>query len=197
MNFDPRWDAMHRDIQWAMNPCEHLCRFVAGNFPASGKNLRALDLGCGAGAQSEYLGQYGFSVQGIDGSQAAIDRCNNRRIKLGFAVADMTALPFARNEFDLVVDVASFQCLERPDAVKSLAEVHRVLKPGGRFFSYTSRVGTSLEVHRGMPTRSMTRYEVQELYGALFDVRTVDCASFTKDNGAVLVNHWIIAARKA
>ncbi len=207
MTFDLRWDAVHRERQWATNPCEHLCRFVGTNYPESGRGLRALDLGCGAGAQTFFMASRGFRVIGLDGSAAAIDRCAERGWERSFPakrddlpcfqIADMTALPFQHNEFDLVVDVASLQCLELPEAKTALAEIHRVLKTGGRFFSYSSNVGTSLEVHRGMPVRSMTRREVHELYGNLFDVRSVDTDPRTQDNGAIIVRHWIIAARKA
>ena len=207
MTFDPRWDAVHRERQWATNPCEHLCRFVATNYPGERAGLRALDLGCGAGAQTFFMASRRFRVAGIDGSAAAIDRCADRGWERSFPkqredlptfeVADMTSLPFPHNEFDLAVDVASLQCLDHADAVKAMAEVHRVLKPGGRLFSYTSRVGTSLAVHRNMPVRSMARQEVHALYGKHFDVRTVDTDTHTRDNGALVVSHWIIVARKA
>ncbi len=205
MTFDPRWDAVHRDRQWATNPCEHLCRFVVTNYPGERTGLRALDLGCGAGAQTVYLGIEGFAVDGIDGSAAAIDRCALRAwditptCRCSFHIADMTAIPFPANEFDLVVDVASLQCLDHADAANALAEAHRVLKPGGRLFSYSSRIGTSPEVHRGMPVRSMSFPEIIRLYSVTvpFQIESVDHASHSLKNGEVHVRHWIIVARKA
>lgn len=205
MNFDPRWDILHREHQWATNPCEHLCRFVAGNYPGDRTALHALDLGCGAGAQSLYLRQAGFEVRAIDGSPAAIAKTKAMIEQYGFddyrfgaQIGDFGSLPWIAPCFDLVVDVASLQCLDHTDAVKALAEVYRVLKPGGRLFSYTSRFGTSPEVHRGMPVRSMFYLEVMRLYGVTvpFQIESVDHASHSQKSGKTIVRHWIIVARK-
>jgi SAM-dependent methyltransferase len=204
MTFDPRWDAVHRERQWGTVPNEHFVRFIARSYP-NGDDLRALDLGCGAGAQSLFLSREGFDVSGIDGSQAAIDRCAERAWIAnvpslrppGFQVADVTTVPFPDAEFDLVVDVATMQCLDHDQAILALNEVVRILKPGGLFFSYTSRDGTSPDVHRGLPVRSSSIVGIAALYGTRFEIVNRDEEQHTEKNGTVIVRHWIIVARKA
>ena len=49
----------------------------------------------------------------------------------------MTDLPYQDIFFDVVVDVFSSSCLNESEFDLCLSEVQRVLKPGGRFFTYT------------------------------------------------------------
>jgi len=109
-----------------------------------------LDVGCGTGslalAAKELAGSEG-SVRGIDASPEMIEQARGKAAKRGapvdFRVAPIEELPFAEGEFDCVL--SSFMLHHLPDEVKraGLAEVRRVLKPGGRFlavdFGSTSR----------------------------------------------------------
>ena len=52
-------------------------------------------------------------------------------------VGDMTDLSFADGYFDCVVDVFSSYCIDAAAFERLLSGVARVLKPGGRFFTYT------------------------------------------------------------
>ena len=49
----------------------------------------------------------------------------------------MTACPYPENHFDVVVDVFSSYCLDEANFAIFLDEVGRLLRSGGRFFSYT------------------------------------------------------------
>ncbi|MGH3564417.1 MAG: class I SAM-dependent methyltransferase, partial [Mycobacterium sp.] len=55
-----------------------------------------LDIGCGLGDNAIFLASRGYSVTGLDGSAAAIERCRNRAAEAGvtvtFAVVDATNL---------------------------------------------------------------------------------------------------------
>jgi len=109
-----------------------------------------LDVGCGTGslalAAKELAGPEG-SVRGIDASPEMIEQARGKAAKRGaevdFRVAPIEELPFAEGEFGCVL--SSFMLHHLPDEVKraGLAEVRRVLKPGGRFlavdFGSTSR----------------------------------------------------------
>ena len=93
---------------------------------------RILDAGCGSGALFDALRAKGAVVTGFDGSPAMLDLARQR---LGddadLQVADLgRPLPFADGGFDDVV--ASLVLHYFKDWTAPLAELRRVLKPGGR-----------------------------------------------------------------
>lgn len=92
-----------------------------------------LDAGCGSGPLSAELRDRGAAVSGFDGSPAMIELARRR---LGddvpLTVADLARpLPYADGAFDDVVASLVLHYLE--DWHAPLTEMHRVLKPGGRF----------------------------------------------------------------
>lgn len=93
-----------------------------------------LDLGCGSGANLAWLA--GLSqpkrVQAIDRSEAALDYCRRLNEPVDLQRASATALPFGEACFDLVVSMDVLQHLTEGDAALTLAELRRVLRPGGR-----------------------------------------------------------------
>lgn len=96
------------------------------------RDRKILDAGCGSGPLAEILVERGASVTGFDSSEGMI---NLARKRLGrnaeLLVADLgQPLPFADDTFDDVVASLVFHYLE--DWVAPLAEMRRVLRPGGR-----------------------------------------------------------------
>lgn len=96
---------------------------------------RILDAGCGSGPLFAALREEGAVVTGIDQSPAMLELARQR---LGedadLRVADLAdPLPFADGEFDDVVASLVLHYLRDWDPV--LAEVRRVLKPGGRLIA--------------------------------------------------------------
>ncbi|MDR2998129.1 MAG: methyltransferase domain-containing protein [Microbacterium sp.] len=96
------------------------------------RGRRILDAGCGSGPLSAALRERGAEMTGIDGSPAMLDLA---RARLGADVplqlADLAEpLPFPDDSFDDVV--ASLVLHYLPDWAAALAELRRVLKPGGR-----------------------------------------------------------------
>jgi len=91
---------------------------------------RTLDLACGEGRLSRLLSTRGHQVVGIDAA-AAMVRLAATHEPAGPAInADAAALPFRDAAFELVV---AYMCLHDIDAMPdAIAEVARVLRPGGR-----------------------------------------------------------------
>ena len=88
-----------------------------------------LDLGCGVGGFLAGLSELGERVLPTDMDRASLGICRERGFRLG-VVSDGYALPFADASFELV---CLFDALEHiPDEARALAEVARVLAPGGR-----------------------------------------------------------------
>jgi SAM-dependent methyltransferase len=93
-------------------------------------DLRVLEIGCGAGGMLGPLQRYG-TVHGLDIDHEYVAFCRQRGFERVLAGSGY-GLPFADGSFDLV---ALFDTVEHiPDDVRALAEVARVLRPGGIVF---------------------------------------------------------------
>lgn len=98
---------------------------------------RVLDIGCGTGTMLGYLSRYG-AVEGIDSEEAAVQFCRRRGIRR-VRRAEAPPLPFPERHFDLVT---AFDVIEHIDAeAEMLAEIHRVLAPGGFFVATVPAFG--------------------------------------------------------
>lgn len=132
-------------------PNEALLGFLASHYfplPLEQRSkVKILELGCGSGANLWMLAREGFSTWGLDFAPTGLSYCQ-RVLELwgeeaNLTLGDMTHLPYASESFDAIVDVVSMQHLDREQHERALAEVSRVLKPGGRFFSYHLGAGSS------------------------------------------------------
>lgn len=90
---------------------------------------RILDLGCGDGQLSQRIAATGADVTGVDASPQMVAAAQSRGIAAQEAKAE--ALPFADGIFDAVFSNAALHWVRGQDAM--LAQVRRVLRPGGRF----------------------------------------------------------------
>lgn len=112
-----------------------LSRMKPGDF--------VLEIGCGTGtltlAAKVLVGPSG-SVTGIDLAPEMVDRAQKKAARKGvdvlFKVGSIAAIPFQDNCFDVVM--CSFMIFHMPDDVqrKGIAEIARVLRPGGHLFIF-------------------------------------------------------------
>jgi SAM-dependent methyltransferase len=115
-----------------------------------------LEVGCGPGHLSMRLaGDHGLEVRGVDLDPAMIERARANAQRAGrlegspgFVVGDVASLPFEDGSFDVVVSTLSMHHWAEP--TKGLAEIGRVLRPGGRALVWDFRPG-GLPFHRRMP----------------------------------------------
>jgi SAM-dependent methyltransferase len=104
---------------------------------------RILDCGCGTGANLGMLGEFGHA-SGFDLTWRGLEFARDygyRRV----ARASATHIPFRTEGFDLVTAFDLLQVLPDPLEAQALAEMHRVLRPGGGFIVNVA----ALEVLRG------------------------------------------------
>lgn len=99
--------------------------------PAGTRRPRALDVGCGTGFQTAILLELGYETLGVDLSPALLRvagaRCAGARLVQG----DVEVLPWRDEAVDLVVSCGSTLSFV-PRADRAIAEISRVLRPGGR-----------------------------------------------------------------
>ena len=99
------------------------------------RGLKLLEVGSGRGGGADYIKRYldPVCVVGMDYSDKAVNLCreNYTAKGLSFEHGDAENLPFNDKSFDVILNVESSHCYgSMPDF---LAEVKRVLKPGGYF----------------------------------------------------------------
>jgi len=97
--------------------------------------MRVVDLGCGDGALTLEIARFAAHVVGVDRNQALLSRAASAAERHGapnakFVKADVCALRFDDDSFDLAVLSQTLHCLDEPQA--ALAEAARVLAPGAR-----------------------------------------------------------------
>ena len=105
-------------------------------------NSRVLELGCGSGWASEWMARLGFKVTALDINDDMLELGRERMVacrrafpetpmSVDFVTGDAEALDFEDESFDAVYCLNALHHI--PDIPKALAEIHRVLKKGGRF----------------------------------------------------------------
>lgn len=91
---------------------------------------KVLDLAAGTGTSSAALARTGATVIALDFSPGMIAEGRRRHPQLEFVEADATRLPFDDDSFDAATISFGLRNIEHPEL--ALAEMYRVLKPGGR-----------------------------------------------------------------
>jgi SAM-dependent methyltransferase len=98
------------------------------------RGLRVLEIGCGLGTDGAQFARAGADYTGVDLTDAAVELARKCFAVFGlkgdFRTADAEQLDFADESFDLVYSHGVLH--HTPDTARAVAEVHRVLRPGGR-----------------------------------------------------------------
>ncbi len=135
---------------------------------------RVLETGCGWGELAEWIARdTGSRVVAIDLSPHMVQLACERGVAA--SVADVQALPFADGVFDVVV--AAWMLYHVPDLARGLAEIARVLRPGGRLVAATNSI---FHLH-----------ELRELVGSGPSTLT-----FSRETGDELLRHAFAVVRR-
>ena len=92
---------------------------------------KILDIGCGEGQVTRALPSQPSRVVGVDPSWRQVAKALERSTGESYAQASAASLPFQTGVFDAAVACLVFEHITEMSA--SIAEVARILKPGGRF----------------------------------------------------------------
>ena len=138
--FDPIWSEIYgQGRQVNRYPWDAVVSFVFRYAPRDRdrSEVRILEVGCGTGNNLWFASREGFTVTGLDASEAAVDLARQRFKDEGlsgeFNVGDFTCLPHEDDTFDLAIDRAAITNCGYGAGSKAISEVRRVLKPGGYF----------------------------------------------------------------
>lgn len=126
---------------------------------------RILDIGCGAGPLTEQLLLRGAHVSGFDASAAMIDIARERLgVYADLKIARLgETLPYPDDSFDDAVASLVFHYL--PDWSFALAEVRRILKPGGRLILSVNHPILYPFTHPGTDYFKLTQYTDDVTFG--------------------------------
>ena len=129
--------------QWLYDGISRLAAVTVGGEPRfrqlALQNLKLqsdtqiLDLCCGSGQVTRFLVNFSENVTGLDASPLSIQRAQKNVPNATYIKAFAENMPFADNLFDVVHTSAALHEMQPEQLRKIIAEVYRVLKPGGVF----------------------------------------------------------------
>ncbi len=118
--------------------------------PVSMEGLDVLEMSCGRGGGASYVARYlkPRRMIGVDRTESAVACCrrNHTAAGLGFVCGDALGFAFADGSCDAVMNVEASHCY--PDVGRFLAEVGRVLRPGGHFLYADFRMAREFDAWR-------------------------------------------------
>lgn len=123
-------------LQWMLFDPTHRTMLTRLEERYSGREARILDVGCGTGKFIDRIRSAlpMASVWGVDLVGPMLHQGMHRWARHRGSVqpiqADSERLPFADNQFDAITCAHSFH--HYPDQAQAVAEMYRVLRPGGR-----------------------------------------------------------------
>ncbi len=123
------WDERYGDASiWSGQPNGALVAEVADLGPG-----RALDVGCGEGADAVWLARRGWDVTGVDPSRVALDRAARHAEQAGVTVSwvcsGLVGAPLPSGSFDLVS--AMYPALRRTPGDDAERALLSLVRPGG------------------------------------------------------------------
>lgn len=121
--------------------------------------LRVLDAGCGTGALLDFAGSWPLAGHpvGLDLAPEALAHAGGRGVGV-LVRGDAAELPFRGGAFDLALSVDTLQHLTPADADRAVAELSRVLRPGGLAYLRTNS-GCGRAPLRGVDPERYRRYD--------------------------------------
>ena len=140
---DPTWEKKYSAGHFQRYPWDLVVSFIFRNIPHHQlrSEIKIMEIGFGTAANLWFAAREGFQVFGVEGSRTAVDlakeRFNSEGLNGDLRVGNFTNLPFDSDSFDLIIDRASMVCVGLEGHKKTVDEVHRCLRKGGRFLHNT------------------------------------------------------------
>ena len=210
MDLKTQMDSLYRElppdrIPWNMSaPPDELVALVESGWV---RPCDAVDLGCGAGNYAVWLAETGFSMTGLDLSTVALSMAQQlaekRAVSCRFLQVDLTQ-PLANADlvagFDFAYDWEVLHHVFPEQREVFVANVHRMLRPGGKYFSlcfsehdrYFEGTGHLRRSHIGTDLYFSSESEMRMLFERWFRIEDLDTVTVPGKSGS---EHAVIRAR--
>ena len=180
------WDRWAKRYDFAMSgDGRTYAQIISRMKKVLNRNMTVLELACGTGLLSVRLAGNVKLLEATDFSEEMIRQAKAKvhSLHLRFSVQDATNLPYAPGTFDAVVISNALHIMPGPE--KALAEIRRVLKPGGLLIAPTFTAAGSLS--------GRMRIRLMELSGfKVFHKWTPkEYLDFLKDNGFTVIGRAV------
>ena len=150
------------------------------------ENGRALDIGCGNGRFIRSMNSLGWRCEGVEFSETAVNVCRQAGLKVFHG--ELNEAGFADASFDLVT--ARHLIEHVPDPAALVAEIARIIKPGGRVVFETPN-------NRSLGRKLFgKRWFANEVPRHLVLFNTASLALLVKQHGFKLLYHQTSASPK-
>ena len=219
--FDDVWETRYGTDPGYRNyyPWSSVVSFVMSQAPRDRPRAEVaiVEVGCGTASNLWFCAREGFAVAGIDASATAIQwaarRFAEEQLEGDLRVGDFTNLPFPGAAFDLCIDRAALSLTPPEGAVRAFAEIHRVLRPGGKFLftPYSDRCTSfyrspdpdgmvrdirSGSITGGSQVRFYSLQDVRDLFGDGWSLLSLHHVEETDLLGREVHAEWRVVAEK-
>lgn len=138
--------------------------FITYELAAPQVHGRVLDIACGTGVGTKFLGQHAKEVVGVDIDAEAIAYCNKRQRlpNTTYIEADASReLPFPSEHFDVITTFETIEHLYPAQRATYLAELRRVLKKNGRILLSTPQNGIEKQTRPCPPPKHPYDHKIE------------------------------------
>lgn len=177
---------------------------------------KLLDLGCGIGRHVIFGDTMQTDSYGIDLSESAISIARDWALKSGLKnvenrilQGDITAMPFSDCFFDFIVSHGVLDSMSMKNAIASVKEANRVLKPGGYFYcdlisgddsyhsaEFSGEEIVSTEHEKGTIQLYFNSETIEDLFANEFDRKEVILVRRTNVSNDQFISRYHIVLQK-
>lgn len=224
VNVAARWNELHAVPRFSPRyPSELVIRWTFLNFPRDkASEFSLLDVGAGGGRHTALWAREAYIATATDVSPVAMSQvmkwARRERLAMAVEVAEADALPFRDESFDGILSFGVLYYLPYMRMRQAIAEIWRVLKPGGKAFvmvksdadsrccgagrvdRWTYRVevpesGATWGSEAGMVLTILDKHDLQECFSRFSEI-VIDRSTITTRNGRFVDDEWLIQLRK-
>lgn len=173
------------DIRMRSVKAEKIKLLVENSLSFENKSM--LEVGTGSGIIAAYFSQLGYGHE----NTYAVDVVDERQVKecFNFRLVDDVLLPFPDNSFNFVISNHVIEHVGSSEKqVRHLAEIYRVLEPGGVFYFAVPNRWRLVEPHYKLLLLSWLPKKASSAYVRLFKLGShYDCLPFSHKEAIVLL----------
>jgi len=205
------WDQILQEEWYSREEPEEIVAEFFELLKNKSRNLRVLDLGCGAGRHVVFMAKREFEAYGINFSKTGLNltksRLQQENLKGHIAKCDMKNLPFTDSCFDSLICLHTIYHQKFEEIKRTVSEIKRVLKKSGlvliNFLSkQTHSYGMGKEVEKntfaredGVEKGILHHFTDEEEIRRLFkDFKIVNLELKERKIDGALRSRWILIA---